>query len=115
MQLIRTIRLRALLLVNVVGLLSSASAAFAQGTSGSLTGQVTDPSGAAVPGAAVTLTNTGTNYSQTEKTDNTGVYTFKLVSPGNYSLTISAGGFAELRAERNCDRCQPVAPRQMST
>ena len=95
MQLISAKRIRALLLLFVVGFVSSAALLFGQGTNGSLTGQVSDPSGAAIPGATVTLTNIGTNYAQVAASDNTGVYLFKLVSPGNYSLTIAATGFAE--------------------
>ena len=58
MQLISAKGLRALLLVVVVGFISSVLA-FAQGTNGSLTGQVTDPSGAAIPNASVALTDVG--------------------------------------------------------
>jgi protocatechuate 3,4-dioxygenase beta subunit len=95
MQLTNAKRLRALLLVIVVGLITSVVFVQGQGTTGSLTGQVTDPSDAAIPGAIVTLTNVDTNYSQTVKTDTTGVYQFKLLQPGNYALTISAASFAE--------------------
>src|SRR5208337_333130 len=88
-------KLRVIMLVIVLGLVSSASLILAQGTSGSLTGQVTDSTGAAISSATVTLTNLDTNYPQTIKTDSSGSYQFKLVSPGNYSLTIMAQGFAE--------------------
>ena len=70
-------------------------AALAQGTNGSLTGQVTDPSDAAVSSATVTLTNVGTNLVLTTVTDTTGVYLFKLVPPGSYALAISVPGFAK--------------------
>ena len=53
-----------------------------------------DPTGAAVVGANVSLANVGTGFSQVEKTDSSGVYLFNLVSPGNYSLNITAQGFA---------------------
>jgi hypothetical protein len=83
------------LLVLLAGFLLNGSVpALAQGTSGSLTGQITDPSGAAVVGATVTLKNVGTNYLQTATTDNTGIYLLKPVMPGNYSLTVTAKGFA---------------------
>jgi len=58
---INTKRVRALLLVILVGLVGSGLLVYAQGTSGSLTGLITDPSGAAIPGATVTLTNIDTN------------------------------------------------------
>ena len=95
MQLTHAKRLRAFLLVLVVGLVTSVVFVHGQGTTGSLTGQVTDPSGAAVVGATVTLTDVDTNYSDVIKTDSTGVYGFKLVPPGHYSLTIAGQGFGE--------------------
>lgn len=95
MQLIVGRCLRVLLLVVFVCGLGPGAFLFGQGTNGSLTGQVTDPSGAAIPGATVNLTNVGTNYVQTAVTDASGIYQFKLVPPGNYSLSISANGFAE--------------------
>jgi hypothetical protein len=94
MHLIGAKRLRALLLVAIIGLACSCGLIYGQGTNGSLTGQVTDPTGAAIVGANVTLTDTGTGDSQVEKTDATGVYLFKLVPAGNYSLGITAQGFA---------------------
>ncbi len=97
MRLINAIHLRALLLVVFTILLGSSVLVNAQGTSGSLTGQITDPSGAAIAAADVTLANVGTNLTLTTRTDSTGVYFFKLVSPGNYVLTVVATGFAEYK------------------
>jgi hypothetical protein len=88
-------RLPVIMLVIALGLVSSASLIFAQGTNGSLTGQVTDPAGAAVAGVSVTLTNVDTGYPQVETTDGSGVYFFKLIPPGNYALRIAATGFAQ--------------------
>jgi hypothetical protein len=95
MHLTNAKNLRALLLAVFVGLAGSCALVYGQGTSGSLTGQVTDTNGAVIPSAAVTLTNVDTNYAQGAVTDNTGVYLFKLVPPGNYSLTIIAASFAQ--------------------
>ncbi len=95
MQTISAKSLRALLLLVMVALVGSGVGAFSQGTSGSLTGQVTDPTGAAIVGATVTLTNVGTDLVQTGTSDSTGSYLLKPVMPGNYSLTIAAKGFAE--------------------
>ena len=83
-----------LLLLLAGFLLNGSVPALAQGTSGSLTGQTTDPSGAAIVGATVTLKNVDTNYLQTATSDSTGIYLLKPVMPGNYSLTITAKGFA---------------------
>ena len=66
-------------------------------TSGGIAGTVLDPSGAAVPNAAVTLTNTDTGGKQTAKTNNTGAYRFDLLGPGNYSVEISAAGFETIQ------------------
>jgi hypothetical protein len=85
----------ALLLIALVASTVLAIPALAQGTYGSLTGQVTDPLGALIPNATVTLTNVGTNSERRAPSDASGVYLFKLVSPGNYSLKISASGFAD--------------------
>ncbi len=95
MHLINAKHLRALLLAVLAILVGSGVLVFGQGTSGSLTGQVTDPSGAAVVGATITLTNVGTNLALTVKTDSVGLYLLKPVPPGNYKLTITDSGFAE--------------------
>jgi len=69
------------------------AAVFAQTGNGSLSGQVTDPSGAAIPAATVTLT--GPDHStKTAQTDEQGRYTFKDLVPGAYSVAISTQGFS---------------------
>jgi hypothetical protein len=95
MQVISAKCLRAAVLVFIVAFAASGVLLHGQGTSGSLTGQVSDPTGAALAGATVTLTNVDTNYPQTIKADSTGAYMFNLVPPGNYALSISATGFAD--------------------
>ncbi len=97
MQSISARSLRALLLMVAVTIVGFGMLAYGQGTSGSLTGQVSDPSGAAVVGATVTLTNLGTNYQQTEKSDGSGVYLIQPVEPGNYVLAIVQSGFAQYK------------------
>jgi hypothetical protein len=94
MQLTNAKNLRALMLAVLVGLAGSCALVYGQGTNGSLTGQVTDPLGAAIPGAAVTLTNVDTNYPQKAVTDGQGVYQFKLVPSGRYELSVAAATFA---------------------
>lgn len=67
---------------------------FAQSiTSGAVTGTITDPAGAAIPNASVTLTNIGTNVSQTTTTNADGSYRFAFLPPGTYKVTVSATGF----------------------
>jgi hypothetical protein len=57
---------------------------------GSLRGTVTDPQGAIIPGATVTLANRDTGQNQTATTDNNGIYIFNGLAPANYSLTVDA-------------------------
>lgn len=65
-----------------------------QATVSSLTGTVTDKSGAVVPNASVTLKNNGTNQTQTATTNGAGTYAFSRVTPGNYTLTVKAPNFS---------------------
>jgi hypothetical protein len=62
-------------------------------TSGSVTGTVTDPSGAAVPNATVTLKSNDTGATQITTSTSTGAYRFQLLNPGNYTVSATAQGF----------------------
>lgn len=62
---------------------------------GSLTGNVTDPQGAAVAGAQVEARNVNTGAVQQATTDSSGIYRFVAVQPGTYTITISNQGFAK--------------------
>jgi hypothetical protein len=79
--------------------LAAPFAANAQQYSGTITGTVTDPSGAAVPGATVTATNTGTNASSSTTTSEQGVYTFAQLPVGIYDITVKQGSFKEFIAK----------------
>ena len=63
------------------------------GTTGGLTGTVTDPSGGVIVGATVTATSLATGQSRTVTTDSSGTYKFSLLQAGNYSLKFTASGF----------------------
>ena len=78
-------------MVSLVLLLSSL--AFAQRDLGTITGTVTDPSGAAVPGATITITNEGTGESATLQTSSAGDFTRPALLPGSYTVTAEAQGF----------------------
>src|SRR6266403_264818 len=67
--------------------------AHAQVTNGVFTGTVTDPSGSAVAGAEVVVTNAGTNATATVKTNADGVYRVPELAVGTYRLTVAAPGF----------------------
>ena len=68
-------------------------AAVAQNSHGSITGQVTDPSGAIIPKAHVTATNTDTGYVSSVFTSAGGFYTAPELPPGPYKVTVEAPGF----------------------
>jgi hypothetical protein len=76
-----------LLLAPVGGLL------WGQSTTQTIQGLVTDPSGAVIPSATVTMRNLGTGVTQIVQTNETGNYTFTLVLVGNYEVRCEAAGF----------------------
>ncbi len=79
----------------VVAFAFATSALFAQSIiSGDISGVVTDPSGAAVPNATVTLNNKATGETRTTSTSATGAYRFALLRPGNYEVNVKQSGFA---------------------
>ena len=61
----------------------------------SLRGTVTDPQGAAIPGATVTLVNTDTNNTMVSTSDGNGIYNFNALSPAPYQLTVEHEGFTK--------------------
>jgi hypothetical protein len=71
-------------------------ALFAQTPTATLTGLIQDESGALVPEANLTLTNTGTSISRTTRSGNDGYYTFSLLLPGTYQLAVEHAGFETL-------------------
>src|SRR5438270_13642357 len=81
------------LLVAVFFCICSPPALMGQSVStGTITGTVTDPSGAAVAGATVTLTNLAKSTSRTATTNETGRYVLANVGAGTYTLKISKSG-----------------------
>jgi hypothetical protein len=70
-----------------------AASAVAQIPSGTILGGVKDAQGAAVPGATVTATNAGTQFSRTVVTDAEGQYTLPLLPVGNYTVLVAMPGF----------------------
>lgn len=71
----------------------------AQNYAGSVRGVVTDPGGAAVPGATVTLRNLGNNSTVEATTSEEGVYSFGSVDVGVYEVTVKAASFKEFVAK----------------
>ncbi len=64
-----------------------------QSTYGTVAGSVTDPSGAAIPGAQVTLTNIGTQEARQQPSGSEGLYQFVNVIPGQYRIDVQKDGF----------------------
>jgi outer membrane receptor protein involved in Fe transport len=64
---------------------------------GTVTGIVTDPTGAVVPNANVSLTNVTTGVSTASQSNHLGLYTIPNLIAGSYNLTVSVPGFRELR------------------
>jgi hypothetical protein len=75
------------------GLLLCVAAAFGQGNTALLSGLVTDPSGAAVPGAEVTTTNVETDLAVKTVTNEKGEYAFPSMPSGNYRMGVTKSGF----------------------
>src|SRR5512146_2978458 len=65
---------------------------FAQNNTGTIQGSVTDPSGAVLSGAAITVRNMDTGSTATSRTTNAGVYSVPNLVPGRYSVTVEAPG-----------------------
>ncbi|HBB88478.1 MAG TPA: hypothetical protein DC047_12770, partial [Blastocatellia bacterium] len=66
---------------------------------GSIEGRITDPKGAAVSGATVTVTDEVNNQTATALSDAKGQYKIAGLPPGNYTVVISAPGFGDARRE----------------
>ena len=81
-------------LVLVLGLLGIFSALASAQTFGSIQGVVQDPSGAFIPNASVTVTNTATGVVRTSTTNADGAYSFPDLVPGNYNVQVVATGFS---------------------
>ncbi len=75
-------------------IVAGAGAAWAQQTTGTLTGRVVDEQNAALPGATITARNTETGFSRTVATDGEGMYRIAALPVGTYDLTIEMSGFA---------------------
>lgn len=82
-------------LVLMIGLSNS----LGQGTTGQISGTVTDQSGAVVSGATVKVTNLETNAARTATTSGDGGFDFQLMPPARYSVEITATGFKTYKGE----------------
>src|SRR5260370_14660801 len=90
-------------------LILSTTMAQAQVLYGTISGNVTDSSGAVVPGASVTALNTGTGFSRTVATNSEGIYLIQDLQPGTYKITVTAAGFGPYEVAN-----VPVNPNQIT-
>src|SRR6185369_7903045 len=72
---------------------------FAQGTTGQISGTVTDQNGAVVSGANVKVINADTNFSRSAVSSEDGTYSFQLLPVGKYNVEITAQNFQPYKAE----------------
>lgn len=99
-----------LLFVFMLGCLFSAHA---QSSSASLSGRVTDPAGAVIPGASVTVTNVATGVANTARTNGAGHYAFAALKPGTYDLTVRMSNFKTVNANGLVLTVQAVVARDV--
>jgi hypothetical protein len=85
---------RAILMMVAMVVLAGAAFAQSQATTGVIEGTVSDSSGARLPGATITLINTGTNFTRELVTDGDGRFRGLLLPLGTYRLTVALQGFS---------------------
>src|ERR1035438_5220978 len=74
-------------------LFAASHRSYGQDINATLSGTVTDPSGAVIPGAKLTLVNEATGFQSSYVSDSGGEYSFGNLTPGKYDLTVAAAGF----------------------
>jgi len=92
-------RLFVLVLAVCFFLVVSAASSSAQLTTATITGTVTDTTGAIIPGATVTATNVDTHFTRSVATDGQGDYRLDFLPIGKYTVTVSEKGFSTLEQE----------------
>jgi hypothetical protein len=90
-------------------LLSAAGIAQSTGNAGSITGTVTDPTGAVVPGATVQILNPVSQYSRTATTDSAGKFSFPNVPLNAYHLSVASSGFSSTAQDVEVRSSLPVS------
>lgn len=83
-------------LLTPVAIITFTYAASAQNATTSVRGLVTDPTGAVVPGATVTLIDDANKQTITQKAGKSGEYSFPQLTPAHYTITVTSSGFGTL-------------------
>lgn len=90
-----------LLLASVALPILQPTSAYAQSDLASISGTITDPAGALIPNAQVTLTSEATHAVHKTVTNRSGLYTVPGLAPGSYTITVTAAGFQTLVSKGN--------------
>jgi hypothetical protein len=98
MKHVTSARYRSVVIMFILACIPSISGKVAQAqvTTADVLGTVTDTTGAIVPGAKVTLSNTATGVVSSVESNGTGDYIFNLLTPGHYSVAIEAPGYKKV-------------------
>jgi hypothetical protein len=83
----------------LIVLLLALTASFAQIGTSTITGRLTDPSGAVIPNVTVTVVNTATNFTSSTTSNAEGIYRVLSLQPGNYRITFEGAGFVKAVSE----------------
>lgn len=96
----RSVRLQTLLFCAALLVALWPGATRAQTITATITGTVTDPAGAVVSNATITVTAAATGQTKTATTDSEGRYTVPFLQPGEYNISVEAQGFAKMARNR---------------
>src|ERR1044071_7794974 len=88
--------MRRILFGSILLLLMSSASAFAQQTTGNITGRIVDDQGAAIPGVSITAKNPATGFTRTETSDAAGVYRLSALPVGVYEVLAELTGFQKV-------------------
>ena len=92
-------KISAMLLVAFACFILFTAATFAQQITATVTGTVSDPAGAVIPGATVTITSIDTGLVKNTTTGDNGNYTIPFLAPGSYNIAVSKTGFETINKE----------------
>jgi hypothetical protein len=95
--------------MRIVAIALCAAAAFAQQTTATLTGTVTDPAGAVVANVTITVTHLATNAVREARTDDTGSFTLPFLPAGDYAVSATTSGFQTQKIDRVTLQVQQTA------
>ncbi|MFZ0517401.1 MAG: TonB-dependent receptor [Acidobacteriaceae bacterium] len=103
-----SLRRAVFLFLFVCFLATSLQVVFAQTNSGSVSGTVTDPTGAVVPGATVTIQNPVSGYAESAQTNSSGAFQFANLPFNHYHMTAVATGFGSVAEDANVNSSVPM-------